>query len=167
MKKIIFAAALLAVPFIGHAEQKEQGSGPNPYTECGIGAAIFQETAWAAATSNATWDLGSTAITSAMSSPETCNAKKVNTAKLILETLDGLENDIASGGGQYTVELAQVTGCGAAQHDALVGELRKAYSPVVEEAGYASQPKEVRAARMYDTVKAAAGSMSKSCATSL
>ena len=27
----------------------------NPYSECGIGAAMFPNTPWAAATSNATW----------------------------------------------------------------------------------------------------------------
>lgn len=167
MKYLVLAAALLTVPFLAQAETKAQGSGPSPYTECGIGGAIFKETGWAAATSNATWDLGSTAITSAISSPETCNPKKVNTATLILNTLEGLENDIAQGGGQYTVELAQVTGCGANHHTALVTELRKTYAPVVQEAGYATQSKELRAARMYDSVKSAAGSVAQSCAAAL
>ena len=49
------------------ADPKAPGSGPNPYTDCGIGAALFPNTHWAAATSNVIFDLGITAITSATS----------------------------------------------------------------------------------------------------
>ncbi len=36
----------------------------NLWVDCGIGAMIFDNTAWAAATSNIIWDLGITATTS-------------------------------------------------------------------------------------------------------
>ena len=35
----------------------------NPYTDCGIGAALFPNTNWAAVTSNVIWDAGTTAVT--------------------------------------------------------------------------------------------------------
>ena len=45
----------------------------NPYTDCGIGAALFPNTNWAAVTSNATWDAGTTAVISATASEDTCS----------------------------------------------------------------------------------------------
>ena len=68
MKKLLLALILITLPLGTAFAEKKQGSGPNPYVECGIGAAIFPEVHWAAATSNVTWDLGSTALTSAISS---------------------------------------------------------------------------------------------------
>jgi hypothetical protein len=59
---------------------KTPGTGPSPYTDCGIGAALFKETDWAAISSNVIWDLGSTALTSATMSPETCSKQKVKVA---------------------------------------------------------------------------------------
>lgn len=171
MKKILTLAALLALPLTVHAESerasKPQGSGPNPYVECGIGAALFPDTGWAAVTSNATWDLGTTAMISALSSPDTCNAKKRKTAMFIIETLDGLEKDVAQGGGETTIALTETMGCASANQTAFNAELRSNYAGVVAKEGYASQSREERAAAMYNSVKGAANSVAKSCAVSL
>ena len=64
----------------------QAGSGPNPFTDCGIGAALFPDTHWAAVTSNVIWDVGTTALTSATASPETCSGAKVEAAMFINET---------------------------------------------------------------------------------
>jgi hypothetical protein len=63
MKKLLFLLSLCAVnlPNIALAGGPT-GSGPNPYSDCGIGAALFKDTEWAAVTSNVTWDLGTTEI---------------------------------------------------------------------------------------------------------
>lgn len=167
MKKLLIAAALLTLPVMANAETKAQGSGPNPYTECGIGAAIFPDLHWAAATSNAIWDLGSTAITSALTTPETCNAKKTHTAKLILETLEGIEKDIAVGGGQYTTALADTMGCAAENRGAFVAQLRQDYGSIVSKEGYPAADKAQRAVDMYGSVKHAAGVAAQSCAADL
>lgn len=167
MKKIALAAALLAMPFIANADDKAQGSGPSPYTECGIGGAIFPTVAWAAATSNAIWDLGTTALSSASMSPEMCNAKKVKTATLIIETLEAMEADVAQGGGAYTTALVDTMGCDANSRSALVAETRANYSAVVAQVGYSEQSRQERAAGMYNAVKAAAQTAAPACAVSL
>lgn len=169
MKKLLLLGALAVLPFMAHAEteKKPQGSGPNPYTECGIGAALFPETHWAAVTSNAIWDLGTTAITSALSSPETCNGRKVKTAKLILETLEGIEKDVAMGGGQYTTALADTMGCPAENRGAFMAQLREDYGSIVATEGYADADKAQRAVDMYGSVKHAANVAAQSCAVGL
>lgn len=130
-----------------------QGSGPQPYTECGIGAALFKNTAWAAAISNVTWDLGTTAVISALASPETCNAKKVETARLILETLPSLEQDIALGNGSHLVALNDTMACQQGVRAEMNGELRSAYASVVGADNYAAQSRLERATGLYATVK--------------
>lgn len=167
MKKIILAAALLAVPFVANAGGKAQGSGPSPYTECGIGAAVFPQIGWAAAISNAIWDLGTTALSSATLSPEMCNAKKVKTATLIIETLEAMEADVAKGGGEYTTALVDTMGCEGAARSAVVAETRAKYASVVAQPGYSEQSRQDRAAGLYNTVKAAAQSAAPTCAVSL
>lgn len=164
MKSFIILAVALLLPFAVHAEQKVQGSGPNPYTECGIGAAIFKDVSWAAATSNVIWDLGSTALTSAISSPEMCNPKKVQTARLVIETLPELEKDLAMGDGEYVVALAETMGC-AAQKDAIVADMRDSYAGVVSHVSYSNNEKADRAVNMYNVARNAA--ISSGCGVSL
>lgn len=177
MKKLVLLSALLIAPTFAMAmddatdqsasttttkAKKEQGSGPNPFTECGIGAAIFQNVGWAAATSNVIWDLGSTAITSALSSPETCNAKKMDTAKLIIETMPELEKDIAAGEGEYITALAETTGCA---NGSINAGLRQSYGAVVADSSYGSKTAVERATDMYNSVRGAA--IAAGCGASL
>jgi hypothetical protein len=144
-------------------EKKEQGSGPSPYVECGIGAALFPNTGWAAATSNVTWDLGITAITSALSSPEMCNAKKVATARLILETLPSLEKDLAVSEGKYLVALNQTMSCSPDAHKPINADLRVAYAEVVSEKGYVEKSRVGRAADLYESVRLVVAANPASC----
>jgi hypothetical protein len=164
MKSFVILIAALLVSIPAYAEQKVQGSGPNPYTECGIGAAIFKDVDWAAATSNVIWDLGSTALTSALSSPELCNPKKVKTAQLVIETLPELEKDVAMGNGDYVVALAETMGC-ASHTDAVIAEMREAYPDVVSNVTYSNSEKADRAVNMYNVARNAA--ISSGCGASL
>ena len=102
-----------ATPFIyaeDSDEHKVAGSGPNPYSDCGIGAALFTETKWAAVTSNVIWDLGITAITSATASPETCSGKKVETAQFIIDNYDNLAEETAKGQGTHLIAMLGLRG---------------------------------------------------------
>src|SRR5688572_5993856 len=58
-------AAKAPEPAKAPAASKAPGAGPNPFSDCGIGAALFPKTGWAAVTSNVIWDIGTTALTSA------------------------------------------------------------------------------------------------------
>ena len=134
---------------------KAPGSGPNPYVECGIGAALFPTISWAAVTSNVIWDAGITALTSAVSSPQTCNAKKAQTARLILETLPALEKDVSMGKGQYLTALMNTAGCNQASSAQITTDMRASYSNVVSAPEYASQSRVDKAAAFYDSARSA------------
>lgn len=100
------------------------GEGPNPYSNCGIGAAIFPTVPWAAATSNVIWDVGTTAVSSATLSPETCNSKTVAMAEFIQGSYASLETDILNGRGDYLTGLSEVSGCDGEISATYLGALR-------------------------------------------
>lgn len=165
MKKLLLLAVIALFPVSSIAgESKAQGSGPNIYTECGIGAALFPNIGWAAVISNAIWDMGSTATTSAFSSPQVCQPKKVKAARLILETLPELEKDVASGEGKYLTALSETIGCDSSASNELNANIRQSYASVVSDENYGSKTRVERASDMYNTVKAAS---SARCSTTL
>ena len=116
-----------------------QGSGPSPYTECGIGASLFPDTTWAAVTSNITWDLGTTAITSATASPETCNAKKVAVAEFINHSYANLINETAKGEGEYITTMLNIYGCNADSRQSIISNMRGQTGVAVNNANYDNQ----------------------------
>lgn len=149
------------------AETKKTGSGPNPYSDCGIGAAIFPTVGWAAATSNVTWDLGTTAVVSAISSPNTCNARKAQTARLILETLPSLEADIARGDGRYLSALTEVMDCDPSARTDLAAQLRLSYAGIVGHEGYGNKSRIERAADLFGSVRDVTIAFPDSCNVAL
>jgi len=105
---VMAASLLLTVSFSALAAGKNKvGSGPNPFRDCGIGAAIFPNHHVAAATSNIIWDLGTTAVTSATLSPETCSNVHAKTAKFIIDNYENLIEDIAKGEGEHLVAMSR------------------------------------------------------------
>jgi len=84
------------------------------YTECGLGG-IFgnvienkDASKVVAIVTNVTWDLGTTASTSAYSSEDTCSNKKVHVANFINQSYERLEKDLAQGDGEYLNSLAEL-----------------------------------------------------------
>ena len=160
--------SLTFLPLVaGAAEQKEQGSGPNPYSECGIGAAIFPTVGWAAATSNVIWDVGVTAVISATASPETCSAKKVETAKFVLETLPSLEKDIAVGSGDYLAALNETMDCDPKAQADLAAQLRLSYAHVVRREDYGDRSRIERAVDLYSSVRDVTNAFPDTCNVAL
>ncbi|MEM7741983.1 MAG: DUF3015 family protein, partial [Pseudomonadota bacterium] len=85
----------------------------NPWLDCGIGAMIFpaDNLEYAAVISNLIWDLGTTAVTSALSSPDTCNGtSNVEMAIFIERTYATLEAELAKGHGDNVTALAALAG---------------------------------------------------------
>ncbi len=124
----------------------------NPYRDCGIGAALFPTNGTAAAISNAIWDLGSTAITSATLSPETCSSETVDTAKFILETIDNLESDVARGEGEHVEALASLMQCDGTTN--LADVTSSGYASFVSSEEYQSASKMNKALAFYGILKA-------------
>ncbi len=80
------------------------------YTDCGLGAMIAPSNDAVAAVTNVTWDLGTTASTSNISSPGTCTGGNEKMAGFIYETQELLFVDLAKGNGKYLDALASVSG---------------------------------------------------------
>ncbi|WP_412972686.1 DUF3015 family protein [Glaciecola sp. MF2-115] len=121
MKKLILVSLLsLACSSAVMAQ-----NGPNPYKDCGIGAALFASTPWAAVTSNVIWDVGTTAVISATASPETCSGSEYATAVFINETYESLEQNFVQGEGQFIDTLSSIMSCDTDSSTALTQEVRE------------------------------------------
>ena len=132
--------------------EKAPGSGPNPFSDCGIGAALFKETKWAAVTSNITWDVGTTAVTSATASPETCNGKTVEAATFIQHSYDNLVEETAQGEGEYINAMLNIFGCDAAVRSQVIAQVRNDAGQVVTDAAYATQSQQGKVVQYYQIV---------------
>jgi hypothetical protein len=131
------------------------GTGPNPYTDCGIGAALFSDTHWAAVTSNVIWDLGSTALTSATLSPQTCSGKKVKTALFIRDNQQQLVEQFARGQGEHVAAVMEMFSCNVTQSAAAIRAARSAIGNIVSAPGYAAQPQLQQAGQVYNAIEKA------------
>lgn len=98
----------------------------NAWRHCGIGAAVFPDNGTASAISNIIWDLGTTALTSATVSKETCNSELVVTARFIDENYAKLEAELAIGEGQHVDTMFNMFGVSAEQKAELLPKLRAA-----------------------------------------
>lgn len=130
------AIAVLLTP------QAEARSLEKIFSECGIGAAIFPTNNAAAAISNIIWDLGTTATSSDISSPDSCKGRNSEIAMFIGTTYDKLEVEVATGKGKYVQTLSKMSGKS-------VADIRKEFSKVVKSNDYANMTKLQRADKLH------------------
>lgn len=150
------AAVICLSSSLAVSETKEPGSGPNPFVDCGIGAALFPTVHWAAVTSNAIWDVGTTAVTSATASPETCQgSKEVEAAQFILDTYDSLVEESSQGQGEHLMAVMSIMSCNVAAQGAVVSDIRQGMADHLMASGYDKQSKIEKAAALYSVVDAA------------
>lgn len=145
----IFSVALLAGPTTGSAAEREE---LNPWLDCGLGAMVFpdENLEIGAGISNVTWDLGTTAVTSATASPDTCKGTdNVRSAMFIQQTYDQLAMDLARGRGEYVDALASLHGCRGEAGDLFAGGLREVFAGIAADEGYAAMDRAARAERVY------------------
>lgn len=165
MKIKLFATAVVLASVcasgVALGNNKAAGSGPNPFVDCGIGAALFPNTHWAAVTSNVIWDIGTTAVTSATMSPETCSGKRLAAAMFINDTYESLAEETARGEGQHLTALLNIMECNSSQHAAAIGATRSGMSVEVAREGFESQSHTEKAAGFYSAMDAA---VSRHCA---
>ncbi|TWX59398.1 DUF3015 family protein [Colwellia hornerae] len=96
----------------------------NPWQDCGIGAMVFPSHGIAAAISNIIWDLGTTAVSSNISSQNSCASNQAKTAMFIQATLPVLEQEVAIGEGEYLTAMLELRGCEATSHNAIINAVR-------------------------------------------
>ncbi len=125
----------------------------NPWIDCGIGAMIFEDTGWAAVSSNILWDFGSTAVTSNSSSQNTCNSKKAQMAMYVGATYANLEEETAKGSGQHIHAMLNIMGCETAAHKQIIGSIRTGFHTTLQNSEYAAQSKMTKAEDYYNLVQ--------------
>lgn len=137
MKNVKKYAAVLALIFAfpGTGSAKEI----NAWRDCGIGAMIFSDYPVAAVVSNVIWDLGTTALTSAGASEETCKGKEVATAQYIFETYSNLEIETAKGEGKHVTAMLGMMGCDNASHSSIISSIRNDFSKAINNPSYANK----------------------------
>jgi hypothetical protein len=124
MKTVIISTLMvgaLTLATMGSAKAEKL----NPWQSCGVGAIVFPENGAAAAISNIIWDLGTTAVSSNISSQENCAGEQAKTAMFIQATLPVLEQEVATGEGEYVTAMLELRGCETTSHKAIINAVRK------------------------------------------
>ena len=122
----------------------------NPYTDCGIGAALFPNTNWAAVTSNVIWDVGTTALISATASEDTCSGGEAQTAMLIHDKLETLESQMMLEDGNVLASLTETMNCGSAN---INSDIRASYKEVLADTDYSSKNRVEKSESIYFMLK--------------
>lgn len=150
MKKVLALTTTLALMGLNiSAAQAEDVKGVNPWTDCGIGAMIFPTTPVGAVISNVIWDAGTTAVTSNISSQQTCEGEKVKMALFIEDSYKMLEEETANGQGQHITAMLNIAGCNASSHAEIIQSVRTNYSKVIAKLSAEKKPE-----AYYNTVSA-------------
>ncbi|MGH1468359.1 MAG: DUF3015 family protein [Bdellovibrionales bacterium] len=151
MKKVLLTSiAFLAFGFTAQAEPI------NPWLHCGIGAMIFTkpEHEVAAAISNIIWDLGTTAVSSKVSSVDSCAGNpNVAAAKIITESYANLEAETVQGSGEYTTAMLDTMKCDRADQPAIMKDVRARFGKQIKNADYATMNRMEKAQSYYGMVK--------------
>ncbi len=122
------------------------------YTDCGIGAMIAPNNGAVAAVTNVTWDLGTTAISSNISSPDSCMGGQERTAAFIHGSYEYLEQDLARGCGTYLDALMVLAGYDSQTKQEGIKALRNDFAKVVSEPGYTDKNSFEKAKALYGLV---------------
>ncbi|HBR13976.1 MAG TPA: hypothetical protein DD723_00320 [Candidatus Omnitrophica bacterium] len=152
MSKVMKISILGVVALCVYSQPAMSREFADIYTECGIGAMIAPRNETVAAITNVTWDWGTTAISSNISSPDTCKGGQEKTAAFIHDSYEHLEKDLASGHGTYLDTLTALTGCDANGQQEFVEALRLEFTKVVGDSSYTDKSRLEKAEALYNLV---------------
>ena len=122
------------------------------YTECGLGAMIAPTNTTVATITNITWDLGTTAISSNISCPDSCKGGQEKMAAFIYESQDLLVNELANGSGEYLDALTVLAGVETDQKEHFISVLRDDVRDVVTTSGFVAQSRFEKAEVLFKIV---------------
>ena len=151
IKNIVVAALLSVSMFVAPNIM----AGPNPFSDCGIGAALFSDTKWAAVSSNVIWDIGTTAVTSATASPETCSGEQMEVAVFINNSYDSIVEETAKGSGEHVTTVLNYFGCTQNTQGNVITEIRSTMAEIVNSSEYDSMNHLQKASSYYGVVSQA------------
>ncbi len=128
MKKLLASAAIASALSFGLTAPAIADDSVNLLEDCGLGAMIFKDSPTAAIVSNVIWDLGTTATTTYVSSPETCAGAKAEVAMFIHESYESLEQETVAGEGEHLVAMLNLLECDANAHEEIISNIRKDFA---------------------------------------
>ena len=154
LRKVVAVSGLAAlmVCSFGYAEKSNDKKEVNPYSDCGLGAAIFADNGTAAALSNVIWDLGTTAITSGVSTPSTCSSKEKETASFIYKSYNEVAEQTAKGEGSHLTAMLNLAGCEAASHQEVIAKTRVEFAKEISDSSYTNKDALAKATNYYNIV---------------
>lgn len=133
MKSIKLALALVAILMTaGTASARDFAS---IYKECGLGALLFPDDPIIAVVTNVTWDLGTTAVSSELTTPDSCKGGSAGMAQYIIDTHPQIEQDLSVGAGTHLSSMVSMMDCGV-NAPAASTAMRASFSSAVTEGGY-------------------------------
>lgn len=103
---IYLSISILALTSIAQSQESI-----NPWKHCGIGAMVWGDKETGAIISNILWDLGTTAVSSKVSSADTCKGAPAQTAMFINESYDKLAEETAAGSGDHLTAMMDLMQC--------------------------------------------------------
>lgn len=110
----------------------------NLWMDCGIGHWIAGPTlnGFPAMSTNLTFDLGTTATISDLSTPSTCAGPFWAAARFIEKSYPRLEEETALGGGEYMVAMLEHFECDKATNEQIRSNIRTEFSNIVSDTDY-------------------------------
>lgn len=164
MKQMAKLLAVLGMMIAMTAPMSAKAEGINPWVDCGIGAMIFPGTPVGAVISNVIWDLGTTAVTSAGMSKNTCEGKRVKMAMYIGTTYANLEEETVQGEGQHVRAMLDIASCDKAAHEDIMRSVRADFAKSLQDSAYLQKDGMARAQDYYTLVEAKlSGQFSTQC----
>lgn len=125
MKKYTLIAVAIAVAGLSsNAMADDHMEKVNPWKQCGIGAMIFDDNGTAAAISNIIWDLGTTALSTKISSEESCNGKRTKVAMFIQDNFDVVLEQTSAGQGEHLNAMLEILEVADADKAAVLATVR-------------------------------------------
>jgi hypothetical protein len=151
MLKIIKGFSITTLALLAFSQSSMAREFADIYIECGLGALIAPRHTAVAVVTNVTWDLGTTAISSNISSPESCKGGQEKVASFIYNSYEALEKDLASGSGTYLDSLMVLAGY-SSQAQPKLEVLRNGFAKIVANPSYIDQNRFEKAKALYNFV---------------
>ena len=142
-------AATLISPMVNAASD-----GVNPWKQCGLGAMIFDDNGTAAAISNIIWDLGTTAVTTKISSVESCNGKNAKTAMFIQQSYNNIIEETAQGQGKHLTAMLDLLEVDQQARASVLSDVRSEMAVIVSNTNYATATRSQKAESYYNALVA-------------
>lgn len=134
----IMLAVTAFVAFNPNAQAAETKDLQGIFEECGLGAMLFPRWPIGASVSNFTWDTGTTATTSGLTTPEACQGGDYRLASYIYQSYDAIEKDLAKGDGKYLDMLALLSNKRAEEKAAFLEEVRAKFRDAVAQESFST-----------------------------